>query len=270
MNKEKIGALIPAATIIMARDGENGMEVFMVKRNRQIDFAAGALVFPGGRVDDDDTAPEVIRRCRGSGQLPEPEIGYYVAAIREAYEECGILLACNRSDTEILPADRLSKFEHHRRALCANKIKFSEILEYEDLFPACDRLTPFAHWVTPEIMPQRFDTWFFVTAAPPGQKGRHDGCESVASLWITPKALLAEAATGKFAVMFPTRLNLAKISRFRNMADIRRYCSEHPMVRVQPRLEQRENRLVLCIPAEADYGLTEEEITGLSVKQRPF
>lgn len=262
MSGKKIGVM-PAATIILVRDGQNGLEVFMVQRNRRIDFAAGALVFPGGRVDDEDTMPSIIRRCRGQEQSREPEIGYHVAAIREAYEECGILLACNRNDPKIISADRLAELEGHRRALCANEIKFSEILESEDLFLACDRLIPFAHWITPEIMPKRFDTWFFIAEAPAGHAGRHDGRESVDSLWITPADVLAEAAAGRFTVIFPTRMNIAKISRFRHLEDARRYCAEHSLVRVQPWVEQRENGPVLCIPAEADYGLTEECMTKL-------
>jgi 8-oxo-dGTP pyrophosphatase MutT (NUDIX family) len=263
MNEQKIKQPIPSATIILGRNAGDGLEIFMVKRNRRIDFAAGALVFPGGRVDADDTAPGVVRRCQKRDQDPEPDMGVYVAAIREAYEESGILLARERGFAEIISPDRLAGLEHKRRALCANELKFSELLESEDLYPACDRLTPFARWITPEIMPKRFDTWFFVADAPAGQVGSHDGSESVDSLWITPADVLAGAATGQFMVIFPTRMNIAKMSRFSRLDEARSYCLANPVVCVLPRVEQRASGPVLCIPAEADYGLTEECFANL-------
>jgi 8-oxo-dGTP pyrophosphatase MutT (NUDIX family) len=263
MNEQKTKAPIPSATIILGRDRGDAIEIFMVKRNRRIDFAGGALVFPGGRVDADDTAPGVVRRCRKVNQDREPDPGVYVAAIREAYEECGILLAREGGSAEIISPDRLAGLENKRRALCANELKFSELLESEDLYPACDRLTPFAHWITPEIMPKRFDTWFFVADAPAGHAGSHDGSESVDSLWLTPEEILAGAAQGKFTVIFPTRMNIAKMSRFSRLDEARSYCLGNPVVCVLPRVEQRADGPVLCIPAEADYGLTEESVANL-------
>ncbi|MEW6076461.1 MAG: NUDIX hydrolase [Thermodesulfobacteriota bacterium] len=264
MNEQKINAPIPSATIILGRDRGDAIEMFMVKRNRRIDFAAGALVFPGGRVDVDDTAPGVIRRCGGAmNQCREPDPGFYVAAIREVYEESGILLVREGGAATIISPERLAGFEDKRRALCAGELKFSELLENEDLYPACDRLTPFAHWITPEFMPKRFDTWFFVADAPDGQVGSHDGSESVDSLWITPADVLTGASGGRFMVIFPTRMNIAKMARFCCLDEARSYCLEHPAIPVLPRMEQRAGGPVLCIPAEADYGLTEESVANL-------
>jgi len=264
MNERTTSGLIPAATIILGRDRSDDLEIFMVQRNRQIDFAAGALVFPGGRVEADDASPGVCRRCAPIAQGREPDIGFYVAAIREVYEECGILLARDRDDATIVSAARLAGLEDKRRAICDKTLTFSELLEAENLYPACDCLTPFSHWVTPEFMPKRFDTWFFIAAAPEGHTGCHDGCESVDSLWLTPKDALAGAGNGTFKVIFPTRMNIAKMGRFNNLEQARAYCASTPVVRVLPRLAQGPDGPVLRIPAEADYGLTEESISKLS------
>ena len=113
-------------------------------------------------------------------------------------------------------------------------------------------------------MPKRFDTWFFIAAAPEDHIGRHDGSESVDSLWLTPKDALAGAEKGTFKVIFPTRMNIAKMSRFTNLEQARAYCASTPVVRVLPRLAQGPDGPVLRIPAEADYGLTEESISKLS------
>ncbi len=265
MSETGIKGTIPSATIILGRDSGDDIEIFMVKRNRQIDFAAGALVFPGGKVEADDAMPGVVRRCLMVNRRPEPDIGFYVAAIREVYEESGILLARDRGDAKIVSSDRLAGLEDKRRALCANELKFSQMLEKEDLYPACDCLTPFAHWITPGVMPKRFDTWFFIADAPAGHTGCHDGCESVDSLWLTPEKVISVAAEGKFTVMFPTRMNITKMSRFKNLDAARRYCRQNPVVTVLPRVEQRPDGPVLCIPAEADYGLTEESVSNLGV-----
>lgn len=263
MNTKAAGP-IPAATIIVGRDHGDGIELFMVKRNRRIEFASGALVFPGGKVEADDTVPGVVRRCQTAHPYQEPTIGFYVAAIREVYEECGILLARAPDETGIISSDRLAGLADRRRALCANKLKFSRLLDAEDLYLACDRLTPFAHWITPEVMPKRFDTWFFIADAPAGHSACHDGCESVDSLWIAPKDIIEGAAKGEFNVMFPTRMNINKMSRFGNLDEARAYCVQNPVVRVLPTVEQRPDGPVLCIPAEADYGLTEESVSNLS------
>ena len=171
--------LIPAATIMLLRDGPQGLEVFMVVRHHQIDFASGALVFPGGKVDVRDTEAVVRERTIGAGELDDQLLSMRVAAIREAYEECGVLMARSRDDGQLVSGSRLADLEEWRDRLNRNEIGIGEMLEAEDLVLAADTLTPFAHWITPKMMPKRFDTHFFVAHAPEDHVAAHDGHESV-------------------------------------------------------------------------------------------
>ncbi len=172
-------AIIPAATILIARDAPDGLEVFMVKRHHQIDFVAGALVFPGGKVAKGDHDAALCDFVDGSAALSPDMQALAAAAIREAFEESGILFAREAGADELVDAERLAQLEHYRPALEKGEIGLLDMVRAENLRLACDRLVRFAHWITPENMPKRFDTHFFLAAAPPGHAGSHDGRESV-------------------------------------------------------------------------------------------
>ncbi len=164
----------PAATVILLRDGPAGVEVFMVVRHRQIEFASGALVFPGGRVDPGDHAlAEGSRsgpdRKAGPVGLDADHLALRVAGIREMFEECGVLLAHPRGTTGLIDAGRLRRI--------STRADFATTLGAEDLVLATELLTPFAHWITPPAMPKRFDTHFFLASAPADQLAVHDGSE---------------------------------------------------------------------------------------------
>ncbi len=200
---------VGASTVLLLRDGADGLEVFMVVRHREIEFASGALVFPGGKVDpgDEESSLQGI-----GGDLAPAALAFRVAAIRETFEEAGVLLARPRGAAALIGAARLDRISgRHREALHDGEITMREIVEAEDIELACDLLIPFAHWVTPESQPRRFDTHFFLAAAPLEVAARHDGSESVDSLWIRPADALAEA--GRRTIIFPTRMNLAKLGR---------------------------------------------------------
>jgi 8-oxo-dGTP pyrophosphatase MutT (NUDIX family) len=147
-----------AATLILLRDGMRGLETMMIERHAGLSFAPGALVFPGGCLCDDD-------HTGGSdGGLP-----LRMAAIRECFEECGILLARHQAEPTMIDADRTTwLLERYRRRLLDGELTFSAMLNSEGLVAAYDLLVPFGHWVTPEIRPKRFDTLFFLAPAPPG------------------------------------------------------------------------------------------------------
>lgn len=214
----------PASTILLLRDGPTGLEVFMVVRHHAIDFAGGALVFPGGRVEEADAA------------LGE---AFRIAAIREAFEESGILLA-RRGDSLLaehsLPRDG----------------DFHALLAEHALTPATDALVHFAHWITPEDMPKRFDTHFFAAHAPPRQIGLHDGGEAVESIWINPAVAVAEADAGQRTLVFATRLNLLKLARFANAKEA--LAGAGPVVTVKPEPFTDEKGRWIRIPEEAGYG----------------
>ncbi|MCS6890201.1 MAG: NUDIX domain-containing protein [Rhodovarius sp.] len=215
----------PAATLMLLRDGPAGLEVFMVVRHRQIDFAGGAMVFPGGRVDPADAT------------LGDP---FRIAAIREGFEESGILLA-RRGGVMLgahdLPRDR----------------PFPALLAEYGLSPATDALVHVAHWITPVDMPKRFDTHFFAAEAPVRQIARHDGGEAVAGRWLRPEEALRAAEEGRATLVFATRLNLMKLARHRRVADA--LAGAGPVVTVQPEpITGPDGTTWLRIPEEAGYG----------------
>lgn len=251
-----------AATVLLARDGAEGMELFMVVRHHQIDFASGALVFPGGSADPSDSDPRIRGLSDGVDGVDDEMLAVMVAAAREAFEECGVLLARaeGQSVVEGARADELGA--RYRTALEAGEIGMADIAEREGLRLALDRLTHFAHWITPPHMPKRFDTHFFLTEAPGDHVLAHDGHESVDSVWITPQAACEEADAGKRTVIFPTRLNIEKVGRSRTVADAIRAAEASPVVTVQPVSEKAEGGRIMRIPIEAGYGAAELFVEG--------
>jgi 8-oxo-dGTP pyrophosphatase MutT (NUDIX family) len=258
---------VPAATILLLRDAAAGLEVFLVERHHEIDFATGALVFPGGKLDRGDRDPRALARCAPSPG-DEAALALRVAAIRETFEEAGVLLARPRGSRALVDPARSSEIcGRHRAGLLADAIALADVAEAEDLELATDRLVPFAHWITPEFMPKRFDTHFFLVQAPPDQAAVHDGSESVDSTWTTPAAALAEAEAGRRTIIFPTLLNLRKLGRSRSVAEALERARQEPLVTVLPRVERRGGRAVVCIPPEAGYDVT--EATPAELDRRP-
>src|SRR5258705_9431716 len=189
----------PASTLLLLprRRGTKGadgkdrdeVEVFMMVRHYEIDFNPGALVFPGGSVDAGDQ--EIIARPElysGGEGLDASALSFRIAAIRETFEESGILLARPQGSRALVDAKRASEIEAaSRAALCESKTTFLKVLTDNKMLLALDELVPYAHWITPEGMPKRFDTWFFLAAAPPEQVGAHDGKDSTDSIWVSPR-----------------------------------------------------------------------------------
>jgi 8-oxo-dGTP pyrophosphatase MutT (NUDIX family) len=247
----------PAATVLLLRNGADGLEVFMVERHQDIVFGSGALVFPGGRVDSGDhLIAEQPDLCPDTSGLDAAAMSFRVAAIRETFEECGILLARPRGSQALVAADRLQAIEASQRApLCQGEITFADVLMVEQLVLATDLLVPFARWITPAPVPKRFDTLFFLASAPEEQVGAHDGGESVDSAWLSPSRAVAEADAGNRKLMFPTRLNLTKLGAHRTAEAAIEDARTRPVVTVLPELVATENgRRTLRIPAEAGYG----------------
>lgn len=254
-----------AATILLLRDGAQGLEVFMVKRHHEIDFAKGAMVFPGGKVDRADADPALRAHARGVEALDDAGLTVRVAAIRETFEECGVLLARPRGTDALVDAGRLGELEsRHREALEKDERGMLEVALSESLELACDLLVPFAHWVTPEMVRKRFDTHFYLVAAPPDHLAIHDGRESVDSIWTTPAQAMADADAGRCTIIFPTRMNLAKLGRHSATAAARAAAAAQPIVTVQPWVAKNaEGTPVLRIPVEAGYPLSEAPLDGL-------
>ena len=247
----------PASTVLLLRDSaaRREVEVFMMVRHYEIDFASGALVFPGGSVDKNDR--EIIARPElysGGEGLDADALSFRVAAIRETFEESGILLARPKGSTTLLDAARASEIEAaHRAALCEGKINFLNVLADNGLWLALDELTPYAHWITPEGMPKRFDTWFFLAAAPPDQLGAHDGRESTDSIWVSPREALQGGESGRFKLPFPTTRNLIKLGKQSSVGSVLDDASGKPIVAVTPVMTRTATGRQLRIPREAGY-----------------
>ena len=183
-----------------------------------------------------------------------------VSAIREAFEECGILLAREADGTALITGERLTALESYRNRLNQGQLTIFEFIEREDLRLACDQLTYFAHWITPTMMPKRFDTHFFLAPAPADHLAVHDGHESVDSVWIRPDEVLMDAKSGKRTVIFPTLRNIEKVGHFTTVQAAIDATDGTTPVTVMPWTEKRDDGTYLCIPEEAGYDLSEERM----------
>jgi 8-oxo-dGTP pyrophosphatase MutT (NUDIX family) len=253
----------PASTILLLRDSAAGVdgksreeiEVFMMVRHYEIDFNSGALVFPGGSVDKGDQ--EIIANPAlyfGSDGLDAADLSFRIAAIRETFEESGILLARSRGSKALVDPKRAAGIEAaHRADLCDGKTTFLEVLTGNGLLLALDELVPYAHWITPEGMPKRFDTWFFLAAAPPEQAGAHDGKESTDSIWVSPREALAGGESGRFKLPFPTTRNLIRLGKQASVQAALEDSRGKKIVTVMPVMTTLNGGRQLRIPLEAGY-----------------
>lgn len=257
METKPIATPVPAATVMLVRDGAEGMEVFMIVRHEKSDVHAGALVFPGGRVDPEDY--DLAKDPRVLPPLPDTDgrmAALRVAAIRETFEECGVMLARAQGESALVGATRLGEIEaRHRGPMMKGERSFGAILEAEKLVLAADAMTYFANWITPERRPKRFDTHFFVASAPPDQIALHDGYEAVDSVWLTPSTAIERAKAGVYQLRFPTQMNLQKLGRHNVSTAAIEAARASRVVTIMSQQGKVENGVrYLSLPLEADYG----------------
>lgn len=252
---------LPSATILLLRDGASGLEVFMVKRHHQIDFASGALVFPGGKLDPHDNDPALRAHADGAEKLDDLKLSLAACAIREGFEESGILLARKPGSSSYIDAAASSALAPWRPKLNNSEVGLAEFLTRENLRLACDALVPFAHWVTPVFMPKRFDTFFYLAATPEGQLGRHDGSESVDSVWVNPNEAIND---NRWTIIFPTKVNLVKLGKSKTVAEAMATAKTDRIVTVEPKVIQKDGKQLLTIPEDAGYGKIELPMDRMS------
>jgi glyoxylase-like metal-dependent hydrolase (beta-lactamase superfamily II)/8-oxo-dGTP pyrophosphatase MutT (NUDIX family) len=205
----------PAATLILLRPAPGGPEVLMLQRTQNAAFLGGAYVFPGGSLDALDSDPRVLRRVTGwTGAqanrrlgLADSALAYYVAAVRECFEEAGVALL-HDSSGKLISKDHAEKLQAHRKS------SFIEMLEAENLFIPGDALAYYGHWITAPGRARRFDTRFFVAQAPEGQEGSHDANETVHHMWVSPREALARGERGEIELVFATQTSLRDLGRF--------------------------------------------------------
>jgi 8-oxo-dGTP pyrophosphatase MutT (NUDIX family) len=258
MSEEKPAVpILPAATILMLRD-DPAFEVLMVKRHHQIDFAAGALVFPGGKTHAGDADPAWEARTLGWGDALPETTPLRIAAIREAYEEAGILLARHLDGAPFRGDERASAA---RDDIGRDRRPFLDLINELDLYLDLEALTVFAHWITPAMSPRRFDTWFYVAVAPEEQLAICDGSETVDAEWISPHEALRLAQAGERTVIFPTRMNLQMLGEATSAEDAVRRSRARKIVTVEPEMTVRDGERVLVLPPDAGYGPVVELIS---------
>jgi 8-oxo-dGTP pyrophosphatase MutT (NUDIX family) len=253
-----VAAAVPASTVVLLR-GEHPFEVFLVRRSDSIAFLGGAHVFPGGRVDPSDHSHDLVggvrlqadRYVALASRMPdvpaEVAIAHHVAAVRELFEEAGVLLA------QPLIAASIERLVADRRDLLGGRITFADIIRREQLRLALDELAYFAHWVTPEIEIRRFDTRFFIARAPEGQTPIHDEGETTHSEWVEPTIAIERCRSGVISLPPPTWTTLQMLAKFDSIEAVFDWALRKPIPRVQPRFEKRGDRTLLFYPGDPTY-----------------
>ncbi|MEA3041561.1 MAG: hypothetical protein QOC65_1050 [Sphingomonadales bacterium] len=236
---------IPAATLVLMRAG-NPPELLMMERASNMAFAAGALVFPGGRIDPGDI--EAAAAFPGM-----PDAAARIAAIRETIEETGVA-ACLSSAPDAATATAL-------REGLSGGAPFAALIEDAGLRLDLDALTPFARWCPNFRETRRFDTLFFLAEAPPDlPSASADEAESIRAFWASAADVLSEVDAERAHVIFPTRRNLERLARFASIEEARADAAAHPVRRITPWVEERGGRPHVCIPADAGYPVTAEPL----------
>jgi 8-oxo-dGTP pyrophosphatase MutT (NUDIX family) len=261
---------LAAATLTLVRDTPAGLEVLMLQRNFQSGFMPGMFLFPGGALDPGDADPRVLSRCCGlddhaaSGALglQQGGLAYWAAAIRESFEEAGVLIAYSDDGSLVNPTDRqhVARFEEYRRKLNAGEDVLPEMLEREKLRLAADRLTYFSHWITPVTAPRRYDTRFFIAEAPGGQEALPDNVEAIHHVWVNPPSAVQKHHEGKFKMRTPTLRTLEQFANFQTVdALISALRAQADIPAILPRIAANGQRLMPGDPGYEDIAAAGEQ-----------
>jgi 8-oxo-dGTP pyrophosphatase MutT (NUDIX family) len=254
-----------AATVLLLRDSADGPEVFMVRRHEGTAFMGGAQVFPGGRVEPSDEEGDEawcdgVPRAQQSlaSETPARAVGYHVAAVRELFEEAGVLLARGRDDAdrELISFEdaRLNqRFTHLRGEVHSGRMTMHTLAMVERVKLALDTLTVFAHWVTPPGDTRRFDTRFFITRAPLHQNPRHDATETTHSVWLTATAAIRQSLGGQIVLPPPTWTTLREIEHCRSVEELLSAARRRVIVRREPAMIDHDGRRLLLLPGDPQH-----------------
>lgn len=235
---------------MLVRDAPR-FEVLMVRRHHEIEFASGALVFPGGKVEAGDGDPAWTAQAFEADDLTDGERALRVCAVREAFEESGILVARHAGDAAWKIGPRAAE---GRDAVARGELPFREFVVRLGLKLDLGAMLLFAHWITPAAMQKRFDTRFYLMTAPADQLAACDGFETVDAEWIRPAEALRLREAGLRTIVFPTRLNLKLLAESRNVAEALARAAARDVRTIEPSVERREDGMLVSIPADAGYG----------------
>jgi recombination protein RecT len=201
----------PAATILLLRDAPGGLEVLMTRRSSTASFAPGAFVFPGGALDEADRAAAGTRSVRARADQDLEQQSFAAAALREAYEELGVLLAYRQDHAQLCEGSELPHLARH------GDDDFYQRLDAAGLQLAVDRAFWLSHWITDRDLPKRFDARFFVAQMPPGYAPVADDGETFEPTWVVPAEGLQRHERGEFNIIYPTIRTLRQLCRYRSV-----------------------------------------------------
>lgn len=251
-----------SSAVMLLRDAASGQgfEVFMVRRVIQSDFMPDVYVFPGGSVQPDDLAaelePGICNEVPQDAADPEGKtalgIGVRAAAIRELFEEAGVLLAHQGEDVLAINEGNMERFAAYRQAFNERRGSLVEMASHEGLLLATERLNYIAHWITPEGMPKRFDTHFFITTAPAEQQAAHDRLETSEGIWISPVEALARAERNEFPIVFATIHQLHDLAAFASVAEALQATATTPVRTHAPVLIERDGQFHVHLPEDVN------------------
>ena len=219
-----------AATVMIVRDADDGIEVYMVKRPGKGDFP-DLYVFPGGKVDEDDWQPSLCPNMTDSDAsvrlgIDEGALRYWIAVARECFEEVGVLLARDVSGIHVPDAEQREVQAELRSKLLAGELSWGEVLQAQNLSIASERLVYFSHWLTPPSVPRRFDTRFFLAALPEGQVALADTSETISGQWVSPRTALQLYEDKEWQMIGPTISSLETLAQYASaeqaLADVAR------------------------------------------------
>lgn len=255
----------PAATVMLVRDAaRGGIEVCMLRRNLKSDFVGGAYVFPGGGVDPADGEPDVAELCMGRSDevasrelgLPRNGLAFWVAAVRETLEEAGLMMAVHPDGAPLDFSDPglVARFAIHRRAVDHGDRRLVDVCAEEDLRLSLGAMHYVGRWITPPGSPRRYDTRFFLAAAPEGQRPVQDDREVISAQWISPAEALERHAAAQFAMLPPTVANLRMLDEFASTsAALAGAASLGEIATVAPRILSDDNGIRIVMPGDPAY-----------------
>jgi len=238
---------LPAATIVLMRDGEPGLEVLLMRRNRSAGFVPGAYVFPGGRVDASDASPDIVARVDGltdddaaerldlHGTVPSA-LAYYLASVREAFEETGVLVGHTLVGGAPNSAADDPEVDAVRDLVMEDRIAFAEALDRMQCRIDGSAIEYLAHWITPEVEPRRYDTRFFAARVPPGTRAIVDPREMSDAVWLAPHAALRRNREAALPMVFPTVRTLEQLAAYETVDQVLDDMSGRDIPTILPRL----------------------------------
>jgi glyoxylase-like metal-dependent hydrolase (beta-lactamase superfamily II)/8-oxo-dGTP pyrophosphatase MutT (NUDIX family) len=252
----------PASTLIIVRDGEAGMEVLLGEKTSKVNFAAGAFVFPGGALDESDFADNFtisgklsVDKANQILGVSDGGLSYWIAAIRECFEEIGVLFAAPARGGMPSEKEFLAFESNERKKLERGEVTFHEALKHAEFSLEIDQLHYFSRWVTHAGSPRRYDTRFFIARMPQGQIARHDGGELVDHRWVKPDEALRLNSQGELNLMFPTQKTIEKLQEFSDVEEALSYTlSAPPATPMEPRLTVGAEGKKLLVPGDFAYA----------------